>query len=365
MDVQQTTLYVNSGTGADDNSGMQARPLRTLAEAARRVNQSSASGPIAIILAEGIYALGETVTFKPEQRTLSRENRLTLRAETLPDDPDWHIGRMPTLIHTMPLPNPPVWNGNPDSFGGAVNGIVIETSHVTIQGLKFLGLPVIETPQPGMKRRMYAIARFNPELEDLEVAQCLFAGNALIAPLHVGLIVRGNQLVVHHCIFHGFIKDPVVFWTGESHGHAMHHCIVHGTYGSSVYTAGIANDFVYHHNIVDSCEQVWVYQNPKSAQRDAAGQAVQQPDDAKDTTESTTQYKVIDSIFANNRKLVASGVGAKMEFHELAADFLDMIKTQVSSESITFEYDTTLHGYLHPVSGSAAAQVGAGLFIGS
>jgi hypothetical protein len=39
---------------------------------------------------------------------------LLLRAEVLPDDPMWHIGRMPTLIHTMPVS--PEWNGRPDAL---------------------------------------------------------------------------------------------------------------------------------------------------------------------------------------------------------------------------------------------------------
>ena len=54
------TLYLNPVTGADTNSGAKASPLRTLAEAARRVNQSSGSGAMTIVLTEGIHAVGET-----------------------------------------------------------------------------------------------------------------------------------------------------------------------------------------------------------------------------------------------------------------------------------------------------------------
>ena len=68
-----------------------------------RVNASSGSGPITVILAKGTYAVGETATFKPETRKFSKTERLTIRAEVLPDDPEWHTGRMPTLIHTMQL----------------------------------------------------------------------------------------------------------------------------------------------------------------------------------------------------------------------------------------------------------------------
>ena len=73
-----------------------------------------------IILSEGVYALTETTSLKPERRSFSRIDRLTMRAEVLPEDPEWDIGRMPTLIHTMAIPA--TWNGpGPDRLGGAVN----------------------------------------------------------------------------------------------------------------------------------------------------------------------------------------------------------------------------------------------------
>ncbi|MCC7176083.1 MAG: hypothetical protein IT159_12885, partial [Bryobacterales bacterium] len=131
-------IWVNPAAGADANSGAKASPLRSLAEAARRVNQSAGQGPATIVLTEGIHAIGETTLLKPERRAFTRTERLTIRAEVLPDDPGWHTGRMPTLIHTMPLPD--TWNGRPDPLGGAANGMLVETSHVTVRGLKILGL---------------------------------------------------------------------------------------------------------------------------------------------------------------------------------------------------------------------------------
>ena len=104
--AQGNTLYLNPANGADTNSGAKDSPLRTLAEAARRVNQAEGTGPMTIILSEGVYAVGETATFKPERRTFTKTDRLTIRAEVLPDDSDWHTGRMPTLIHTLPLTGP-------------------------------------------------------------------------------------------------------------------------------------------------------------------------------------------------------------------------------------------------------------------
>lgn len=353
-------LYLNPATGADTNSGAKDNPLRTLAEAARRVNQSRSSGAMTIVLSEGIYAVAETTLLKPENRSFSKTQRLTIRAEVLPDDPEWNIGRMPVLIHTMPLP--PTWNGRADPLGGAANGTLVETSHVTIRGLKMLGLPVVETPKPGMKRRLYAIARFNRQLEDLEVAQCLFAGDEVIAPNHVGVIANGNSVSVHHCIFRGFMKDPVVYWTPGSTGHSMRNCLFHGTYGSTVWTAGIAGDFEYRNNVVDSCNYVWVYQVGASARADAAGQRVQLPGAAQGA-EPRNHYKAIDSLFANNKKLAGSGTGARIEFADIDSSFLEMARTKVTDQPVALEHDQTKRNYLHPVAGSEAARIGAGLFL--
>jgi hypothetical protein len=110
-----------------------------------------------IVLSEGIYAVGETTLLKPERRSFSKRERLTIRAEVLPDDPEWNTGSMPTLIHTTPIP--PTWNGRPDPLGGAADGMMIETSYVAIQGLKILGLPVLETPKAGLIRRLYGMTR--------------------------------------------------------------------------------------------------------------------------------------------------------------------------------------------------------------
>jgi hypothetical protein len=169
------TIYLLPDKGSDTNPGTKDSPLKTLAAAAKRVNESTGTDAATIILSEGVYAVGETAVFKPANRFFSKERRLTIRAEVLPDDPNWHTGRMPTLIHTMPLS--PDWNGRPDPFGGVAYGMMIETSHVTIQGLKILGMPVVEQPKRGAIHRVYPIGRNGRDLDDLEIKQCLFAGD--------------------------------------------------------------------------------------------------------------------------------------------------------------------------------------------
>lgn len=350
------TLYVNPATGSDSNNGAREAPLRTLSEAARRVGRSEGTGSFTVVLSEGIHTVGETALFRPERRSFSRMERLTIRAEVLPDDPDWHHGRMPTLIHTMPLK--PEWNGRPDPLGGAVDGMLIDTSHVTIRGLRVLGMPVVESPQPGMIRRLYAVSRLRESLDDLEISQCLFLGDEVIAPNHVGIIARGNGLVVDHCVFRG-LKISAVYWSGGSTGHAMRHCVNEGLYGSAVWTSGIAEDFDYRNNVVANCNYAWTHQDAASARADASGQRA----GTAAETLRRSRYRVVDSYFANNRRLAGTGTGARLEYRDIDPSFLELVGTTVTDERVVLEQDQTKRAYLHPVAGSDAARVGAGLFV--
>jgi hypothetical protein len=350
------TLFVNPKGGLDSNAGAKDTPLKTLAEAARRVNASTATGPMAIVLTEGIHAIGETTQLKPASRTFSKADRLTIRAEVLPDDPDWHIGRMPTLIHTLPLS--PTWNGRPDALGGAADGMLIDTSHVTVQGLRILGMPVVETPKPGVIQRLYAISRLRRDLDDLEVSQCLFIGHDETNPNHVGIIANGSGINVHHCIFRG-LKISVVYWTPGSGGHTMANCICHDVYGSGVWTAGIAADFIYRNNIVSNGNYVWTAQGGASALADAGGRGGIQ---APATPATPIRYQIVGSYFAHNRMLAGSGTGARLEYRDIDPSFLTLTDTKVVDQPIFFGSDATKRDYLHPVAGSDAAKIGAGLF---
>jgi hypothetical protein len=336
------TIFVNPATGADANPGTKNSPLRTLAGAARQVNTSDGVGPMTIVLSEGIHAIGETTLLKPERRSFSATERLTIRAEVLPDDPEWHTGRMPTLIHTMPVPT--TW-----------------TSHVTIQGLKILGLPVVESPKPGVIRRLYAISRLRRDIEDLEIAQCLFAGDEVTNPNHVAIIANGNGVRVHHCIFRG-LKISVVYWTPGSSGHAMSNCLCHDLYGSGVWTSGVANDFDYRNNVVANCNYVWTSQGGSSALADAGGRGGRQAVAAPSTPQQPVHYKVVDSYFASNRRLAGTGTGARLEYRDIDSSFLELVGTRVSESPIVLERDQTRRTYLHPSADSDAAKVGAGLF---
>jgi hypothetical protein len=353
------TLYVNPSIGADTNSGAKSSPLRTLSEAARRVNSSFGPGPVTVILSEGIYAIDEPVFLNPERRMFTKTERLTIRAEVLPDDPEWHAGRMPTLIHTMGLIT---WfQGHPDTWGGVALGLMIETSFVTIRGLKILGIPVVENPKPGLIWRVYPIVRFDQTLEDLEIAQCVFTGDRVNLPNHLPIMINGNGLVVHHCVFYG-LKISAVFWVGEGIGHAMRNCVCHSLYGSAIWTAGSANDLDYRNNVVSKCNYVWTYQSLPSARADLAGRGGREQGPSPNPPPGT-HYKVIDSYFAGNRKLTGTGTGPKLEYEDCDSSFLEMIRTKITDQPIELEFDQTKRNYLHPIAGSEAYKVGAGLFL--
>ena len=394
------TIYLNPATGADGNSGAKAAPLRTLAEAGRRVSQSTGTGPMTIVLTKGIYAVGESMLLKPQKRSFSAANRLTIRSEFLPDEPGWTADGMPTLIFTMPFSDPPTWNGRPDAAGGAADGILVETSHVSILGLKFLGLPVLEGPRPGIERRLYGINRNSRELEDLEIGHCMFLGDLVTNPIHVAIIANGNGIDIHHTIFREN-KITVVYWQGGSRGHAMRNCIITGCYGSGLWTAGIMADFKFENNVVDGCRYAWTYQNaapappflynPDGSQSDIPWRGGAAADAAAEASgrgvaaggsrggaaagrgpggggrgpippKELIHYKVVNCHFGKNLNLAGSGTGATLGYVPIEPTFMDMVGSKVTNQPVPIEMNQRSRNYLHPVAGSDAAKIGAGLF---
>jgi hypothetical protein len=340
------TFYVNPETGADTNPGTKEKPFKTLPGAADRVNELKGEGAVTIILSPGNYALDRQFSLKGN-RKYTKSDRLTIRGDVLPDDEKWDSGKMPTLIHTMPL-----------ARRGFTFGMLVETSHVTIRGLKLLGMPGVETPKAGVLNRVYPIGRMDKKLDDLEIAQCVFAGDRVTNPNHLGVLAHGNGINVHHCVFHG-VKLTVVYWTPGSTGHSMTNCFVNGAYGSGVWTTENADDFVFRNNVIANGNYVWTYQSGALAQRDP---------DAKDgekkaAEKKAVQYKVIDSLFAGNKKMACSGTGANLGFKDIDSSFLDLVGTKVTEEAVAVEMEEAKREYLHPIAGSNAAEIGAGLFI--
>jgi hypothetical protein len=338
--AQKIDIYINPSTGNDQGAGSQEQPLKTLNEAARRVNESNGTGAVTIFLSEGIYGLAATVTFHPANWHFSKEQRLTIRAEILPDDEDWYPGKMPVIVSTMPLDFKP--NGRQDPLGGTSYGIQIETSFVTIQGLRVLGTPVHERPKEGMVRRNYPIVREGRNLDDLRITQCLFVGDEHVIPNHLGVLASGQGIVVDHCVFFQ-CKDAVVYWFSDKPAERceMHHNLMIDNYGAAVWSWTVADDFKYYNNVVSNNNVFW------EVGRD-----------------DNRTYTISNSLVVGYNSLVnkgggAFGYGEPTDPKRLKYGNDVIIKKE---GSLQIEKDPTKRNYLHLIPGTMGAEMGAGLF---
>ena len=89
------SIYLHPAKGSDTNSGAKDSPLRTLAAAAKRVNESTDSNEVTIVLAEGVYAVGETAVFKPAKGLRTVQTEMVSREGVL--DASIHVGSWRTL----------------------------------------------------------------------------------------------------------------------------------------------------------------------------------------------------------------------------------------------------------------------------
>jgi hypothetical protein len=333
-------IYLSPEFGNDANNGSKESPLKSLYEAAQRVNRANGKGAITLYLSEGIYGLDATVTFHPANWHFSKTDRLTIRAESLPDDTDWNPGKMPVIVSTMPLNFKPY--GNNDPLKGASYGIQIEVSYVTIQGLRVLGTPVHEKPAEGYVKRNYPIVREGRNLDDLRVTQCLFIGDKHAMPNHLSILASGQGVVVDHCVFYN-VKDAVVFWFSERPAERceMHHNLIVGNYGAAVWTWSAAEDFKYYNNVVANANVFWVLNRDEK-----------------------NAFNVSNSVIIGYNDFVNKG-GGPASFGEKA----DPKKLTLGADVIVkkegkleVEEDLTKRNYLHLKAGSLGSNLGAGLF---
>lgn len=330
--VQAENLYVNSRTGNDTNSGAKSHPLKTLTEAAKRVNENKEKGATTIFLSDGVHLITQTAVFTNDKYTL--KNRLVIRAEVMPDDAGWTPQKMPVVVTAVPL--------MPGVGGEEAKGIQPEVSHVTIEGLRFTGSPDYSYMDGSNLRRSYPIWRDGKKLDDLLVTQCLFAGDVDVLPLHVGVIANGYGLVIDHCVFFN-CKNPVVFWQtdgGTGSPNAMRYSLVYGSYFSGVWTTQSTNgdDFEFQHNIIANTSTVWIREKG-----------------------STRRYKAADCLFADYTNLAGYGSGPLSGNDATSTDFLEMKNVQTTG-TVKIEKDQSKRNYLQLAEGSIGSNIKAGLF---
>jgi len=324
-------LFVNGQTGDDAALGTRAQPLKTIREAARRVSVDTTKGPTTIILSAGVYPLTETILFDNDK--YSRENRLVLRAEVMPDETGWTPGKMPVVMTVAPM--------KPGVGGEEARGMQFELSHVTVEGLRFSGSPDYSYIDGQNIRRSYPIWRDGKDLDDLLITQCLFAGDPDVLPLHLGVIANGQGLVIDHCVFF-HCKNSVVFWkaNGGSRHNAMRFCLVYGDSFSGVWTtqSTSGDDFEFHHNVIAHCRTAWIRENG-----------------------STRHYMAHDCLFAGNNDLTGYGSGPAGGGGPTSTDFLKMNNVRLQGE-VRIEMDQSRRNYLQLAEGSDGVELKAGLF---
>lgn len=321
-------LFVDSTNGNDTNPGTREKSLSTLGKAAILVNNSSNPGPTIIKILPGIYNLTQAVVLK-NSRPYTENDRLTIEASVLPDDPGWKPQLMPMIFSTEDPRNPE----KPDAMTGTY-GLKIKLSHVTIRGLRFLGSPV--------PNNMYApIEHIDKGLEDLLVTQCMFVGDKDSFDIYCPAIATGHKFVVDHCIFHN-CHASAVFWDGpegiSGKNNAMRYCIVDGGFISGVWTCRTSDDFEFHHNIVTDTEYFWM----------------------RKKTERPVRYKLNDCIINVNK---FSGYGIESgPLGETGAEITYDRTNVIKGARISLVEDKNRKDYLHVVPGTFGCDLGAGLF---
>lgn len=327
------TLYLDSRNGNDSNLGSEEKSIKTFQRAAELVNSSAEAGPTTLIVAPGVYTLTETVLFQ-NARNYTAEDRLTIRAKILPDDPDWRPELMPVLLGT----EIPEQVGQTNEIIEST-GLKIELNHVTIRGLKFLGSPV-------PRIWYYPIFREGKDLKDLIITQCIFTMESYAVTCNVGVLANGHGLVIDHCIFYN-CRNPVVYWRakeGNSYGNVMRYCIVDGAYTSGVWVCDTAEDFDFHHNIITRSNFAWM--------RDA---------------ENRRNYRLHDCLITEN-KYYSGECGANWELNQTGPDIVFEEKNVIKQGEVILETGKGIdleipNNFLHVMPGTLGNDLGAGLFI--
>ena len=132
----------------------------------------------------------------------------------------------------------------------------------------------------------------------------------------------------------------------------MRNSIMYGGYGCGIWTSAIANDFVFENNVIANGNYVWISQQNRDAE--------QQGTVANATT--PILYNVKNSLFAGNKKFVGTGGGPALNFRDVDPSVLNLVNTKITDKPVQLEMDKSKRNFLHPVEGTEAAAIGAGLF---
>lgn len=329
QEIKGEVIYVNSTNGKDTNPGTKDKPLQSIQKGAELVNNSTIEGPTTIIISAGVYCLDESVTFV-NNRSYTQDNRLTIRASILPDDPGWTPALMPIILSCEDPRKPDKLDAHTETYS-----IKIQTSHATIEGLKFLGNP--------LPNNWHAcIERIGKKLDDLIIRQCMFIGDNNGMNIYSAVLATGDRFVVEHCIFMN-CHACTVYWDGNEgiggKGCAMRYCIVDGAYISGVWTCQTTEDFEFHHNMIINSEYLWMRKNG-----------------------DRQKYKIDNCVVIGNKYFSGYGTAAGptgRTGEEITFEENDIIK----EGTVHFESNKTSRLYMHIIPGTLGSELNAGLFI--
>jgi hypothetical protein len=235
-------VYVDSENGDDSNPGTEAAPFYSIHKAAEII-KSNSNSIYEVKINPGIYVLDSFVSISTEKDMTGR--RIVFEANILPDDASWDPLKMPVVVNKSQ-------EGKIPGFSDMA-GFLIDESHVTIRGIKFLGHFYPNT-------YYYPITRINKEKVDLLVQQCMFVGDENASRIQVGVIAHSDSIRVDHCVFYN-ADNGVVFWlagvAGTKTGNSFTNSIIIGGF-SAIWTSDADTDLIFKNNIVSDCEYAWI-----------------------------------------------------------------------------------------------------------
>jgi len=251
-----------------------------------------------------------------------RGSRLTIRAEVLPDDPEWHIGRMPTLIHTMPFRRPGTGGRSAGRSGGR-HADRDEPRHDQGSGSWPAG-----DREPATRADPAPLRRHRPrrDLEDLRSrSACSRATSHQSQPR--GIIANGSAW---SSVTASFGTEDFRRLLDRRQRRPRHEEL---PLRRPVRQRGLDGRHRRRLRLPeqrrDELQLRLDLPGRGLAAADAAGGRPGGPSATK--PQERNRYRVVDSLFAGNRRLAGSGTGARLEYQDIDPSFLELVGTQVST----------------------------------
>ena len=102
-------------------------------------------------------------------------------------------------------------------------------------------------------------------------------------------------------------------------------------------------------------QYAWISQLDRDrGQQEAAG--------VEQKTKEPILYQVNNSLIAGNKKITGTGGGPQLNFKDIDPILLKFNNTKVTGQPIELDFNQESRNFLHPIEGSEAAKIGAGLF---